>query len=59
MLRNVPFIALTATATPAVRKDIIHSLGLIDPVVTGKHFVIFFNFQKKMNLSYNQNEKLM
>jgi superfamily II DNA helicase RecQ len=47
MLRDVPFIALTATATPAVRKDIILSHGLIDPVVTGTHLKkIFINYQK-------------
>lgn len=30
---NVPIIALTATATPKVRDDIIHNLGLVDPTV--------------------------
>lgn len=28
---NVPVIALTATATPRVRVDILHQLGLTDP----------------------------
>lgn len=37
-LSNTPFIALTATATPAVRKDIIKSLELIDPIVTVTSF---------------------
>ncbi len=35
---NTPFIALTATATPIVRKDIVKSLKLIDPVVTVTSF---------------------
>ncbi len=33
-LINVPFMALTATATPNVRKDIINSLMLQNPFIT-------------------------
>ena len=35
---KTPFLALTATATPIVRKDIIKSLKLIDPIVTVTSF---------------------
>nr|CAB3267766.1 Werner syndrome ATP-dependent helicase homolog [Phallusia mammillata] len=38
LLPNVPFIALTATATPEVRKDICNSLNLKNPVVTCTSF---------------------
>ncbi len=37
-LHNTPFIALTATATPAVRRDIVKSLRLVDPLVTVTSF---------------------
>jgi Werner syndrome ATP-dependent helicase len=37
-LSDVPFIALTATATPAVRRDIILSLDLYQPIVTVTSF---------------------
>lgn len=30
---NIPFLALTASATPAVKKDIVEKLGLQDPAV--------------------------
>lgn len=33
-LLNVPFMALTATATPNVRSDIIKSLHLSNPLIT-------------------------
>ena len=36
MLKDTPFIALTATATPPVRRDILKSLDLDEPIVTGK-----------------------
>lgn len=42
---NVPVIALTATATPRVRVDILHQLGLTDP----KWFLSSFN---RSNLKY-------
>ncbi|XP_047475252.1 Bloom syndrome protein homolog isoform X2 [Penaeus chinensis] len=42
---NVPVIALTATATPRVRVDILHQLGLTDP----KWFLSSFN---RSNLRY-------
>jgi ATP-dependent DNA helicase RecQ len=35
---KVPFLALTATATPLVKKDIINELGLEDPKVFEKSF---------------------
>jgi ATP-dependent DNA helicase RecQ len=35
---KVPFLALTATATPKVKKDIINELGLKDPKVFEKSF---------------------
>lgn len=35
---NIPFLALTATATPAVRQDIINSLKLKSPIVTVSSF---------------------
>jgi Werner syndrome ATP-dependent helicase len=38
MLANTPFVALTATATPAVRRDIVKSLRLHDPLVTVTSF---------------------
>ena len=31
--KNVPFMALTATATPAVRREVISSLKLINPLI--------------------------
>jgi superfamily II DNA helicase RecQ len=37
-LRSTPFIALTATATPAVRKDVVKSLKLINPIITVTSF---------------------
>jgi Werner syndrome ATP-dependent helicase len=37
-LPRTPFVALTATATPAVRRDIIKSLRLVDPLVTVTSF---------------------
>lgn len=37
-LKNTPFMALTATATPAVRKDILKLLELNDPIVTVTSF---------------------
>ncbi|XP_050402456.1 recQ-like DNA helicase BLM [Patella vulgata] len=43
--RQVPMMALTATATPRVRKDIIHQLGMNDP----KWFMQSFN---RSNLKY-------
>ncbi|XP_062410849.1 bifunctional 3'-5' exonuclease/ATP-dependent helicase WRN isoform X2 [Sardina pilchardus] len=33
-LRNVPIVALTATASPSIREDIVKSLHLKDPIVT-------------------------
>ncbi|XP_067935210.1 recQ-like DNA helicase BLM isoform X2 [Watersipora subatra] len=42
---DVPMMALTATATPRVRKDVLHQLQLRDP----KWFVQSFN---RMNLKY-------
>ncbi|KAK4316622.1 hypothetical protein Pmani_012240 [Petrolisthes manimaculis] len=42
---GVPFMALTATATPRVRVDILHQLGLPDP----KWFLSSFN---RVNLRY-------
>ena len=47
---NVPLIALTATATERVRKDIVAQLGLENPEV----FVFSFN---RPNLSYNVRPK--
>lgn len=38
VLKNAPFIALTATATPDVRKDILKSLYLINPITTVTSF---------------------
>jgi superfamily II DNA helicase RecQ len=37
-LPNVPFMALTATATTNVRKDIVKSLRLKNPIVTVTSF---------------------
>ena len=37
-LKNTPVIALTATATPAVRRDILLSLNLTNPIVTVTSF---------------------
>lgn len=37
-LKDTPFMALTATATPAVRKDILDLLALNDPIVTVTSF---------------------
>ena len=37
-LKSTPFIALTATATPEVRKDILKSLHLNDPITTVTSF---------------------
>ena len=45
LLPHVPFMALTATATPRVREDIVRELRLRDPAV----FVASFN---RPNLSY-------
>lgn len=42
---NTPILALTATATPEIIKDITHFLGLRKPVITRKSFV-------RENLSY-------
>ncbi len=47
---NVPFIALTATATHRVRDDIVTQLGLLDP----KRFVASFN---RANLNYEVRNK--
>ena len=47
---NVPFIALTATATPRVRDDIVNQLGLNSP----KRFVASFN---RANLNYEVRPK--
>ncbi|CAG5118509.1 unnamed protein product, partial [Candidula unifasciata] len=48
---GVPVMALTATATPRVRKDIVHQLGMISP----KWFMQSFN---RPNLKYSvQNKK--
>jgi len=38
MLKSTPVIALTATATPGVRQDILNSLNLIQPIVTVTSF---------------------
>ncbi|XP_046907168.1 Werner syndrome ATP-dependent helicase homolog isoform X2 [Hypomesus transpacificus] len=35
---NVPIIALTATASPSIRMDIVRSLNLVDPVITCTSF---------------------
>ena len=35
---GIPFMALTATATPKVKEDIIEQLGLIDPLISEKSF---------------------
>lgn len=37
-MKHAPFMALTATATPAVRKDIVASLQLRDPIITVTSF---------------------
>ncbi len=47
---NVPFITLTATATPRVRDDIVNQLGLNSP----KRFVASFN---RANLNYEVRPK--
>ncbi len=47
---NVPFIALTATATPRVRDDIVNQLGLI----SRQRFVASFN---RSNLTYQVRPK--
>ncbi|XP_034239808.1 Bloom syndrome protein homolog isoform X2 [Thrips palmi] len=47
---NVPFMALTATATPRVRIDIKHQLSLVDP----KLFMSSFN---RSNLKYSVVQK--
>ena len=39
---QVPLMALTATATPAVRRDICHSLKLHNPLVTCTSFDRYF-----------------
>ena len=49
-ISDVPFIALTATATPRVRDDIVNQLGLKDP----KRFVASFN---RKNLNYEVRRK--
>ena len=49
-LRGVPTLALTATATPRVREDIVTQLGLADPEV----FVASFN---RPNLTYRVTAK--
>lgn len=38
ILKNTPFIALTATATPSVRQDILYSLNLFNPIMTVTSF---------------------
>ena len=38
LLKNSPFTALTATATPEVRKDILKSLKLKNPIITVTSF---------------------
>ncbi|XP_078584688.1 uncharacterized protein LOC144866870 [Branchiostoma floridae x Branchiostoma japonicum] len=43
---GVPMMALTATATPRVRRDILHQLGMTDP----RWFVLSFN---RTNLHYS------
>jgi superfamily II DNA helicase RecQ len=50
MLKDVPFIALTATATPTVRRDILTSLELDEPIVTSK--IIFIKFFVKSNFKF-------
>ncbi len=47
MLKSTPIIALTATATPAVRQDILNSLNLIKPLVTVTSFDRFILFNYK------------
>ena len=47
---NVPFMALTATATPRVRSDILHQLGMRSP----KWFLSSFN---RTNLKYEVRPK--
>jgi len=50
LLPNVPIMALTATATPEVRKDICRSLNLTNPVITCTSFDrtnLFLNVIKK------------
>jgi len=46
LLPNVPTLALTASATPDVKDDIIQKLGLVDPVLVQKSF-------SRSNLSYS------
>nr|XP_014349917.1 PREDICTED: Werner syndrome ATP-dependent helicase [Latimeria chalumnae] len=38
MLPNVPIVALTATASPSIRQDIVRSLGLKNPQITCTSF---------------------
>ncbi|XP_077999699.1 bifunctional 3'-5' exonuclease/ATP-dependent helicase WRN-like [Glandiceps talaboti] len=53
VLPGVPFMALTATATPEVRSDIIRSLKLKDPVVSCSSFDrpnLYMEVQMKTNI---------
>ncbi|XP_026812817.1 Werner syndrome ATP-dependent helicase homolog [Rhopalosiphum maidis] len=59
ILPNVPIMALTATATPIVRKDICNSLNLINPkyVCTGfDRKNLYFEVSKKTNIFFDLNK---
>lgn len=59
LLPNVPIMALTATATPIVRKDICSSLNLINPkfVCTGfDRKNLYFEVSKKTSIFFDLNK---